>query len=349
MAAAARELLWGLPLVGWEVRQWKARALAIPDAPLRMDALYSLTHKRANTDGAALFSTLVRHRDRGLLRMIVAYETIWDYLDNVSERGAFAGERNGRQLHRALCEGLDADGRLSPYYSHNPWSDDGGYLWALVETCRSCCSALPFYSGVRELLVQEGRRSEVAAFNHESNPERQQAALACWARSEFPRDRSGASWFELTAAASCSAVVHVLLTIASERQCDEQAVASTYAAYFPWFSIAVTMLDSYVDQSEDLVNGDHSYIAHYPSRELAQRRVWEAIERSTCSLRALRRGSRHAVIAGCMVAMYASKDSARAPGARATTRSLVAAGGPLAELLVPILRLWRIAYGQRSA
>ena len=29
------------------------------------------------------------------------------------------------------------------------------------------------------------------------------------------------------------------------------------------------MLDSYVDQAEDAANGDHSYIAHYPTPELA--------------------------------------------------------------------------------
>lgn len=345
---------------------WRARALSIPDAPLRADALDSFARKRANTDGAALFSVIASSRERRLLQVIVAYETIWDFLDNVSERGAMAGELNGYQLHRALHEALDLDTNISAYYRHHPWGDDGGYLAALVRSSRYCCASLASYRTVRELLIQEGRRANVGVCNHELDPERRRVALDRWAQNEFPHVLTPASGdepkalrlscgataayrFELTAAASCSAVIHVLLTLAADARCDEQWVARAYAAYFPWFSVAVTMLDSYVDQAEDAARGAHSYIAHYPSEEIALQRVHEAIERSTRSLRELRHGQRHAVIAACMVAMYASKDSARAAHMRAHTTNLVRAGGPLARALVPVLRLWRIAYGQQSA
>ncbi len=356
VAAAARELSWGLPGVAREMHAWQARARTIPDAPLRDDALDSLSRKRANTDGAVLFSVIARWREYRLLRVIVAYETIWDFLDNVSERGAEVGPINGRQLHLALQEAVDLDTSMSRYYRHHPWEQDGGYLQALVETARSCCSSLASYWRVRELLIQEGRRANVAACNHELDPERRRVELERWAQAEYPQEamepRPGAvqaARFELTAAASCSAVIHVLLAIASDAKCDEQWVANTYAAYFPWFSVAVTMLDSYVDQAEDVASGAHSYIAHYQSGEIAIERIYEAIERSTQLVGGLRHGHRHAVIAACMVAMYVSKDSARVPHMRAHTTRLVRAGGPLTRMLVPILRVWRIAYGQQSA
>lgn len=354
--ATARELSWGLPGVARESRAWRVRACTIPDAPLRDDALDSLTRKRANTDGAALFSVIARRRENRLLQVIVAYETIWDFLDNVSERGAASGALNGRQLHRPLLEALSLDASTSKYYPHHPWEDDNGYLWVLVETSRSCCASLASYRRVRDLLIQEGRRANVGACNHELDPERRKAELDRWAQEEFPGEASSlrfgggeASRFELTAAASCSAVVHVLLAIASDVECDEQWVARAYAAYFPWFSVAVTMLDSYVDQAEDAASGAHSYLTHYPSEEIAMQRIHEAIERSTRLVGGLRRGHRHAVIAACMVAMYVSKDSARVPHMRASTSNLARAGGPLARALVPVLRLWRVAYGQQSA
>lgn len=367
LRATARELSWGLFGVARETRLWRLRACTIPDAPLREDALDSLIRKRANTDGAALFSVIARRRDSHLLRVIVAYETIWDFLDNVSERGAASGVLNGRQLHRALLEALSLDVAPSKYYRHHPWAEDNGYLSALVATSRSCCASLASYRQVRDLLVQEGKRANVGACNHELDPQRRKAALDRWAQEEFPAQvfpaqeefpdeasplRSAAieaSRFELTAAASCSAVIHVLLAIAADVECDEQQVAGAYMAYFPWFSVAVTMLDSYVDQAEDAASGAHSYVAHYPSEEIAMRRIHGAIERSTHSLEGLRRGHRHAVIVACMVAMYLSKDSARTPHMRAHTARLMRAGGPLARLLVPVLRMWRVAYGQQSA
>ncbi len=109
------------------------------------------------------------------------------------------------------------------------------------------------------------------------------------------------------------------------------------------------MLDSYVDQVEDEANGDHSYIAHYASPAIAAQRLREIVERAARESRGLPNGHRHAVIAACMIAMYLSRDSARTPAMRATTGKLIDAGGSLTRVLLPILRLWRIAYAQRSA
>ncbi|HZV74068.1 MAG TPA: DUF2600 family protein, partial [Conexibacter sp.] len=119
--------------------------------------------------------------------------------------------------------------------------------------------------------------------------------------------------------------------------------------YFPWVSLATVMLDGYVDQAEDAAGGSHSYLEHYGDEALASTRLRESIERSARGVMGLPNGHRHAVLVACMTAMYLSKDSARAPELRETTRELVAAGGSLTRLLLPVLRLWRIRYGQRSA
>jgi hypothetical protein len=40
------------------------------------------------------------------------------------------------------------------------------------------------------------------------------------------------------------------------------------------------MLDSYVDQAEDAANGDHIYIAHYPTPQLAILGTGQLVRRS---------------------------------------------------------------------
>jgi cytochrome P450 len=337
-------LLWGLPAVSRELNAWRRRAEAIPQKPLREDALNSIRQKRDNAEGAALFWILPGHRDRHLLRLLVAYQTIWDFLDNVSERDT--DEANGRQLHLALVEALDPEAPISDYYKHHPWKDDGGYLRALVEACRESCEALPSYTLVRPHVLEGVRRCSVQSLNHSSTPGRRDAALKTWAKSEFPGEHT-MRWFELTAAASAF-TPHALFALAAEPRCEHRDIAHAYAAYFPWISLAIAMLDSYVDQLDDAACGNHSYIAHYDNDDLAMRRLGEIVDRTLRGANGLRNGHRHAVIAGCMVAMYLSKARADSPEMRARTKALANAGGSLTRALLPLLRMWRAVYLQRA-
>jgi tetraprenyl-beta-curcumene synthase len=343
-----RELLWGLRAVSRELEPWQRRARAIPDAPIRVEALSALARKRTHADGAALFWILPRRRKQHLLRLLVDYQIAWDFLDNISERGALVGEADSRNLYGALIDALDVGGRMGDYYCLHRWRDDGGYLVALVRACRAGCELLPAYEEVRPVLRRETTRALVLGINHDPDPEGRDTTLRGWAEREYANNAQ-ASWFELTGAASASLTVHAILALAADAPCEWDEVEGTYSAYFPWISALGTMLDSYVDREEDRAQGNHSYIDHYPTGDAGLRRVSELIDRSAREARALRNGYRHAVIVACMVAMYLSRDSARAPSMRMGTRGLVHEGGAVAMLLLPLLRIWRITYEQRSA
>lgn len=347
-AITARELVWGRRAVAREIRCWRRAAERIPCGELRADALDVLTRKRGNTDGAALFWALAPRRNLTLLRLLVAHEMIWDFLDSTSERGAFVGERDGRQLHRALAESLDPDRPVCDHYLHHPWRDDGGYLRALVDACRACVVHLPSYDLVRPLVVREAERGTVQGLNHELDAARRDSALRRWATAEYPEARE-LRWFELSGAASAPLAIYPLLALAALPRCERHEIADVSAAYFPWVSLTTVMLDSYVDRAQDAVTGGHSYLEHYGSEAEALERLRESVARSVAGVLRLRDGERHAVVVACLVAMYLSNDSARAPGMRATTREIVAAGGSLTQLLVPVLRAWRVRYGQQAA
>jgi tetraprenyl-beta-curcumene synthase len=345
--AAARELAWGLPAVAGEVDHWRCLARTIPDAAIRADALRAIAEQRTHIDGAALFSILPPTRSSHLLRLLVAYEIIWDYLDNINERSASAGVANGLTLHRALVDALDPQHPTADYYRCSPWHDDGGYLRTLVMACRAHCERLPSYAPVRPPLIREASRGQICALNHAPDMSQRDALLENWATSEFSHGHE-AQWFELTAAASTNLTVFALLALASEPTYSEAVITQTADAYFPWISVLTAMLDSYVDQHEDAASGSHSYIAHYPTPKLAIERICQLMSRCVAEAGALRDGERHVVIAGCMFAMYLSRDSALAPPLRETTAHLIRAGGSLSGILHPLLRLWRTIYGLRS-
>jgi tetraprenyl-beta-curcumene synthase len=343
--AASRELAWGLRAASREIAAWRERAQGIPDPTLREDAVRALACKRTHIVGAALFSTLPRRRDLRLLQLLVAYEATLEYLDNAHERAAY--EDNGRQLHRALAEALDPSLGISDYYCLHPWRHDGGYLRTLVQTCRDACLTLPSYAGVRPLVLSAADRcANAQSSNHVAARQRDGAALRRWAESELASQWE-TSWWERSAAASSSVGVHALLALAAGPPRGDYAQVAD--AYDPWICAVSTMLDSYVDQASDAADGQHSYVSYYSSSEAAVSRVCELIERSAREARRLHEGQRHAVILACMVAMYLSSDGARAPAVRESSSRIAAAGGSLTRLLVPILRIWRVRYGQRAS
>ncbi len=307
-----------------------------------------MTEQRGHIDGAALFSTLPRARNPSLLRLLVAYEIIWDFLDNLNERTSNAGVLNGLQLHQALIDALDHDQTISDFYEHSPQHDDAGYLRSLTTSCRDRYTRLPSHRTARQAAVHESIRAQVCAINHDPDPLRRDRTLRHWAAAEFPAGHE-ARWFELTAAASTDLTIFALLALATEPTCGAERITQISTAYFPWVSILTAMLDSYVDQAEDATTGNHSYLAHYVTAEFATQRICTLIRRCLREANSLPNAAKHVVIATSMCAMYLTKDSAMEPSMRETTACLIRGGGSLTRLLCPALRLWRIAYGLRDA
>lgn len=347
-SALAREFSVGFHAVGEEVRRWRRRAAAIPDPRLRADALHVLDQRRGHLDGAAMFWTLPRHRNRGLLRALMIYELLQDYLDNVSERAAAVDGDGRSRLYLAVADAVDRDRQLSDYYRDQPWGEDDGFLRALIETFRAESERLPSFEAVRPWLARDAAHSAVLVANHLTDPERRDVALRGWAEANFP-DETGLHWYELTAAVSGWITTHAQLALAAEPDVTRERSDATYAAYFPWCTLTLTMLDSYADQAEDAARGHHSYFGHYASVDEGVGRLCTSIERAAERLLGLPGGERHGVLLASMVALYLSKDSARTPATRDATRRIVRAGGLLPWALVPVARAWRIHNSQRSA
>ncbi len=331
------------------MREWRHLARSIPDITLRADALDALDRKRANIDGAALFWIVPRLRSRDLLRVLVAYEVMADYLDGVSERGAYVGLANGVHLHRALVEAIDPNMTVSAdHYRLHPSKNDGGYLRLLVGACSDIAPQLASYTSVRPMILRAAKYAQtVLALNHEPDAARRDAHLAEWAAT-LPASPD-LEWFEWTAAASAWLTILALLALAAQPDIHPRRARETSAAYMPWVCLAGTMLDSYGDVAQDLESDAHSYIAHYIDARLASARVERIVAQATAAVGQLPDGPRHLVIVACMVAMYLSKDTAGDPHLRADTQAIAASGGSLTLLLVPVLRLWRMVYRLRTA
>lgn len=147
-AAAARHLVWALPSAARQMHMWRARAQAAIDAPIHQDALDVFARKRTHSDGAGPFWTLHRRRTPALLRLLIAYQPMVDFLGYASERGVRASSYGGARIHAALIDAIDLGTALSDHYRHHPGV-------RTPATCVRTCS--PAASGSRSCPPYPGR------------------------------------------------------------------------------------------------------------------------------------------------------------------------------------------------
>jgi tetraprenyl-beta-curcumene synthase len=344
-AGAARELGWGLGSVRTELDGWRTRASAIPDPSLRSDALRAQAEKRVLVDGAALFWTLPRRRQPELLRLLVAFQTLANLIDHTSERAARGDGAERASSILLLLDAVDIDRPLVGYDAEPPVAD-GGYVHALVQACRAGCATLPHYRAVREMLLREVNRARSFDIEHDPDEGRRAERMKQFADCEFG-DTTDGMWWELTAGASSLLTAIVLLALATDEQMTKHDLRRAVDAY-AWAARVSALLDNYIDQFDDATSGAHNYLAYYPATEVAVHRMSVLVDRTLREVGALRNGERHLVIVASMIAMFLSSDSARSRSLRGSTRALAAHGGALTRLLMPILRAWRVAYGQRA-
>ena len=335
------------PLVRGQLRAWRQVAAAIPDPELRAQALATLDSERLSAAGAALFAATTGRLDRSLVRALVAYQVICDYLDTLAEQPSADPIRNGALLHRALADALRPGPEHEDYYRLHRNQDDGGYLAALVDACRESCAALPAYERVRKLALHEASRNEVQGINHAPAAERERA-LRHWAERQDP-EGNDIAWFELAAAGSSSLAVLALVATAADATTCEASAEQVRRAYFPWIEALSTLLDSLVDRERDVRTGELSFVSHYPSPDATVERLQAIARRAVARARALPQGERHVTLVAGMIAMHLSESTAGMAGLDPATRALLRASDTAAtSVLLAMLRMWRRARALRA-
>jgi tetraprenyl-beta-curcumene synthase len=341
---------WAMPLY-WlvvfpharrELRGWERRARRIPDRRLREHALRKLRSEAMTAEGAAAFAILGTARScRDVVRACIAFEVIYDYVDALAEEPVPDVLGNNRLLYGALLAAFAVGPPAGDWYALHPHRDDGGYLRALVDTCRHALSRLPAQERVRPGLLQLARRAgEAQSLHHAAVGAAGERALARWAETQQPAGCTLA-WWELAAASGSPLGFFALLAAASHRRTDRAVARAIEQVYHPWIAALSWLLESLVDQEEDATTDAHSYIAHYGSPQSAARRLGTIAEHAVVDASRLPQAARHTLLLAGMTGMYLSDAGAESLAAHEAAEAVRRAiGGPLIPLLW-ILRLRR--------
>lgn len=308
---------------------------------LRRLALLTQKAERGNLEGAAAFAVLVPRGHRAcVVRAVVAFQAIYDYIDTLAEQPSADPVANGRQLHLALLTALDPEGDHPDYYEHNSVSGDNGYMRHLIDTCRSAFGALPSYASVAEPALRSARRMiDYQSLNHGAHGDARRA-LAQWAAGLTPAGTE-LRWWETAAGAASSLTVFALIAAAAQPALRVGEAAATERAYFPWIGALHVLLDSLIDRHDDVAAGQHCLIDHYASAEETAARLGAIAARAMRATELLPKSVQHATILAAMASFYLSAPSTATPGALPAAQRVLETMGALAAPTMAVLRARR--------
>ena len=361
--AARRYWLDVFPAVRRERRRWRRRAAAIPDPLLRELALQA-ERDGGNVEGAAALAAFVPRARRGeVVRALVAFQSAYNYLDVLAEQPYAHPVAGARGLHQALLDALDPDGRLDPpgrldptgregwvgtesqranYYADYPRHEDGGYLAALVASCRTALAALPSYAAVAPAARRATER--IVAFQSLNLSEEQGGhdAFARWADGEAP-PQLALQWWEAAAAGGSSLGVYALIAAAADPLVDPDELSAIEDAYFPWIGALHSLLDHLVDRDEDARAAQRNLLDYYASPAEAAARMRTLAQRAESAARGLPRAHRHAILLAGMTAYYLSDPGAATPAATPIACAVRKAIGAMTGPALLVFRTRRLA------
>lgn len=328
------------PQVACELAGWKSYAQAIPDPVLRAQALHKLTAERLNPETAAFFAVLAPRRERRrVVRLIVAYQLLYDYLDAINELPGCTDLKNGLQLHEALVDAVLPDRPLSHYYLHNPRNRDGGYAIVLADACRHIVRSLPSAPRLAPILERAARRcGEAQSHNHAITTEGEHGLI------DWSLDRaldSGYLWWELAAGGVSCLAVYALFALAAESQRTIQEALLLDQAYFPAVCAISTLLDSLADHYSDAGTTNHSFTVRYRDNAHAAERFASIATDAAVRIDRLSHRRRHLTILCGIVAFYLSSPSVREGFPVPVAENLMLSAGSLARPMRAVMRLRR--------
>lgn len=341
LSLTARMILQVRPAAQTFLQGWKKRAHRIPDPELRRQALASLAAKTFHSEGGSLCGLLAGKHYRKAIQFIVAYQTISDYLDNLCDRSTSQDPDDFRALHESMLHALTPEAPLAAYYRFRRERDDGGYLPALVQTCRDVLGRLPDYpSGAPALRQLAGLYADLQVHKH-VRPEEREPRLQQW----FAAHKNSLpemAWYEFAACAGSTlgifCIVSQLFTPANAAHHVEQI----RKAYFPWVQGLHILLDYLIDQEEDRHGMDLNFCFYYENQEQLAFRLSHFYRRAQTSVAGLPDAKFHHLIISGLLSIYLSDDKAAAQKeVRDIAKTLLRLGGCEAFFLYWLCWIYR--------
>lgn len=291
------------PVLEREFDAWYGRAQRIEDPELRKQAMASMESKKFHCQGGCVYAAQVVPHIEVIVPLIVAYQTISDYLDNLCDRSTSLDPVDFRQLHVSMQDALTPGAPLQDYYRYRDEKDDSGFLAELVLACQRYTAQLSGYEKIKPHVLRLSRLySDLQVYKHIAHDQREARLLAWW--DEHKEENSELYWQEFAAVTGSTINIFALFCLATDEDVPDEQILAINGAYFPWISGLHILLDYFIDMEEDRLGGDLNFVSYYTSEREATERLRHFIKQAKASVDRLPNPDFHRMIVDGLVAFY---------------------------------------------
>ena len=316
------------PIVHRELGYWEERANSIPNEELRIQAKASIAHKTFHCEGGSILALIAGENKTQVIRFIVAYQTISDYLDNLCDRSTSLDPDDFALLHESMKHAINPQAELKNYYEQRVDQNDGGYLADLVGTCQEVMRALPHYEEIKPYLTELcGYYCDLQIHKHVIWEERVHRLQAWFAKNQS-RLPEGMTWYEFSACAGSTLGIFCLVSYAARSDFRDGLARDVRNAYFPYVQGLHIMLDYFIDQEEDRVGNDLNFCFYYESEKKMIERLCFFLEQANLDVKKIPDSHFHQMVNQGLVGIYlADGKVAKQHDVKAHVRKLLKQGG----------------------
>lgn len=329
------------PRINEELAYWSNYAEVHLCHELKEQALSSIKYKKFHCQGGSIYSLYKGVSTTDFITLIVALQTISDYLDNLCDRVDIVDEQAFRQLHHAMTDALDPTAIPQDYYEFYPFKDDGGYLTTLVTTCQQQLNKLPSYQLVKaDLLNFASLYSDLQTYKH-LDPSIREQKMTDWIRQHSHHYPQITDW-EFAASTGSTLGMFMLCAAASDKNLTVNTVTQISSAYFPWINGLHILLDYFIDAAEDQANGDLNFVTYYANESQMLSRLALFTEQALFQSQTLPQPLFHKTVVQGLLAMYLSDPKTNSSKEQTMKKSLLKTAGRYTTFLYHLCKLLRL-------
>ncbi|HEY8552299.1 MAG TPA: tetraprenyl-beta-curcumene synthase family protein [Thermaerobacter sp.] len=275
-----------------------------------------------------------------------------EVLGDATEGGTRRGEHKAPETPRrpgSPPSPLSLRGAKQKYYLLHPHGDDGGYLEALVASCRAALATFPGYGAVAAAVHRlVSLYNDLQVNKHGHRPGRR-SRLEAWYRRKGGPWRAHLAWWEFAAACGSTLGVFALFREALlDSDPPAPRVRALLDAYFPWIGGLHILLDYLIDQAEDRAGGDLNLVEPYGDAARAAQRLTVFVREAGRRAGSLPDAAMHRLVVDGLLGLYLTDPKVAHQRLEPVARQLLAAGGTGARLCFVasrFVRRWRGAGG----